>query len=174
MSQAERSLWIWPFGDAPCQCRPCFVKGEMEKVKYERERKYYAKAKEQMYPRPEKSETLRRINSRETWEGTQSFYQLWRLPSTLAHMLGPLIGERKGTGFVGDTSGATATGGDGGGDGDAGGPSQPSSSHHAAQLEQLDEELEAVEEESLRGDSEEGEGSVHSTRSSLHAVAVGA
>jgi hypothetical protein len=137
----ERQLWIYE--NDSFECKACSVKTQLDKIKYERERKYYEKAKEQLYPRQESQNTLRRIHSNEKWEGTASFYESWRLPSKLAHLM-PFMGERKGTGFVGDTSSGH------GGDGSGGDGNTPAS--HAQQLEALDEELEIVEEESLSED----------------------
>lgn len=148
MYGTERQLWIWD-GDS-CECRACNAKEVMDKIKYERERKYYEKAKEQLYPRIETENTLRRIHSDERWEGTASFYESWRLPSKLGHLIQPFLGERKGTGFVGDNSGSGQGGAeDGHGAGDGSGSS---ASNHHAQLEALDEELEIVEEEWLSED----------------------
>lgn len=149
MSAAERALWLWD--DDSCECKACNVKEKMEKIKYERERKFYNKAKTELYPRPEPQQNLRRIGSDEHWQNTSSFYQAWRLPSALAHLMSPLT-ERKGTGFVGDNTDA------------AGNTNDAQGSPQSTQLEQLDEGLEAVEEESL-GDSGSEPGSVHSGRS---------
>ena len=153
MSYSERQSWIWE--DDSCECKACNVKEKMDKIKYERERRYYEKAKGQLYPKIETQNTLRRIHSNEKWEGTASFYESWRLPSKLGHLLEPFLGERKGTGFVGDTASGQSGGASAGGtSGDS-----PLTSSHAQQLEALDEELEIVEEESLSGDE-----SVHSGR----------
>ena len=138
MNSSERAQWIWEH--EKFECRACRVKAEMDKVKYERERKYYERAKTQLYPREQPKQDLKRLNSEERWEGTPSFYKSWKMPSTLAHLMQPFVGERKGTGFVGDSN-ETTTGVEGDG---AGG----STTH--AQLEMLDEEMEMVEEESIR------------------------
>lgn len=151
MSPAERALWLWD--DELCECKPCHVKQKMDQIKYERERKFYSKAKTELYPRTQPQQNLRRIGSDEHWQNTNSFYQSWRLPSTLAHLISPLT-ERKGTGFVGDNT-------------DTDGQGNTQGSPQSTQLEQLDEGLEVVEEESL-GDSESEQGSVHSGRSSFH------
>ena len=157
MTPADRQSWIWPEQD-DCECKACRVKTEVDKLKYEKERRYYAKAKGQLYPRTQQKDTLRRIHSNEEWQGTASFYESWRMPSSLAHLFQPFMGERKGTGFVGDSKGTSddGGGGGGGGGGEGGGGSgsgtASSSERHAAQLEALDEELEAVEEESLPDD----------------------
>lgn len=137
------------------------MKKKIDQIKYEKDREYYGKAKGQLYPREKPQKTLRKIHSNEKWEGTASFYQSWRLPSTLGHLVQPAIGERKGTGFVGDSKGggqggAEGSGGSGDGNGNGG---DPSPSNHHAQLDALDEELEIVEEESLSEDD-----SVHGGR----------
>lgn len=158
MFASERELWIWE-GDS-CECKACSVKEKIDKIKYERERKYYEKAKEQLYPRTETQNHLRRIHSNEKWEGTASFYEAWKLPSSLGHLIQPFIGERKGTGFVGDSTGGGQGGAEGNGDGGGGGGGGVSSaSSHHAQFEALEEELEIVEEESLSEDD-----SVHGGR----------
>jgi hypothetical protein len=161
MPYSERQFWFWV--DEDCECKACRVKEELDKIKYERERKYYEKAKGQLYPRPDPQNSLRRIHSNEKWEGTASFLESWKLPSKLGQMLQPFIGERKGTGFVGDSTGDGQSG-DGGGS--AGGADlAAAASHHAQQLEALDEELEIVEEESLsEDDSVHGGLALHNAR----------
>lgn len=154
MNDFEKGEWFWTSGEE-CRCRQCTMRRRQEKIKYEKERDYYAKAKEELYPKTQTKQRLKRIKSDEKWEGTHSFYQSWRPPSSLAHLMqavGFQTPQRKGTGFVGDATGGEATqveGGNGAAASRAGIAAGPSS---RMQLEDLVEEIEEVEEESLASD----------------------
>jgi hypothetical protein len=129
----------------------------------------------QAYPKTAAEPQLHRIGSKETWAGTRSFYASWRPPSKILQLfeaMGLNLDDgnaskaennvaggvaRKGTGFVGDTSG-----GGGGGSGHGGtqqqfggaeeGGDAAATSHNGglgAVVEDLDEEGELVEVESI-------------------------
>lgn len=150
MNSAQKKDWIWQEEEKEFTCRECVVKAKYEQVKYEKEREFYGRAKKQVYPRTKPKITLRRIHSNEEWQGTQSFYESWRMPSALKELvetaLSPL--NRKGTGFAGGDSGDGTQSPEAGGVGESGaGPSR--NSGMAIHMEILEEEAEIVEEESL-------------------------
>lgn len=139
MSSAERRDWDW---SGSCNCKDCARRQRIEKANFERERLFYKKAKEELYPRGVMKERLKRIESDRTWEGTASFYESWRLPSSLQYILQPFVGERKDTGFVeaesqpNDQAGGHAAGVD------------------AGRLESLEKSMEYVEEQDLSDSSD--------------------
>jgi hypothetical protein len=147
MSYAQQSSWVWEGESLKCKCKECFRKEKVEKIMYEKEREFYKKAKQELYPKESPKIRLRQIDSEKEWEGTASFYQPWRLPSALEKIIQPLLGDRKPTGAVGINH-VDAT-------------SKPdiniadrSSSAQRRDLESFaedEEEIEIVEEESLEG-----------------------
>jgi hypothetical protein len=106
---------------------------------------------------------LKRIESDRTWQDTPSFYESWRLPSSLEKLLQPFIGERKGTGSIAaEADSNNPVGGHAGSGFDAG------------RLENFDESMEYVEEEDLSDISDNdhsiragslGNGHAHATTS---------
>lgn len=67
-------------------CKPCSRVHEDDDERFEKEREYYSKAKEMLYPKQEHKVRLKRLKSAEVWEGTESFYESYRPPSTIAQL----------------------------------------------------------------------------------------
>lgn len=143
MTYAQQGSWVWE-GES-LKCKQCYRKEKVEKVMYEKEREFYKKAKEELYPRESPKTRLRQIDSEREWQGTASFYQPWRLPSALEKLIQPLIGDRKPTGAVKVNSSNQSDGNE---------ITERSSSAERRELETFaegEEEIELVEEESLEG-----------------------
>lgn len=112
LDPTERASWVWE-GDT-AMCRKCVVVGRLDQIQFEKDRKRYKAAKEEMYPKVTEGAkpNLKRLNSGEQWDNSSSFYSDWRPPSTLKRLLSAIrlaqaedpkqfMGmQRKGTGFV--------------------------------------------------------------------------
>ncbi|KAL4856899.1 hypothetical protein ACK3TF_002941 [Chlorella vulgaris] len=112
LDPTERASWVWE-GDT-AMCRKCVVVGRLDQIQFEKDRKRYKAAKEEMYPKVTEGikPSLKRLNSKEQWDNSSSFYSDWRPPSTLKRLLSAIrlaqaedpkqfMGmQRKGTGFV--------------------------------------------------------------------------
>lgn len=154
MNSVQKQQWMWD--DEICICQTCLSAERIERLKYEKEREFYARAKQQLYPKMEMKQKLKRIKSNEKWDGTSSFYQMWRPPSALAQFFEGLNpANRKGTGIVGNAANAGAVKDNAASEGVVG------SMYDTHQLHQLDEELEMVEEESLSGSESDHGGNGH-------------
>ncbi|KAL4427715.1 hypothetical protein ABPG75_001804 [Micractinium tetrahymenae] len=107
----ERGRWIWH--GRGVACRKCVVGKRLERMKYEKEREEFARAKEEFYPKPTLGVTpLRRLKSGQQWEGTSSFSSSWRPSSSLRRLMsaikkaqqeepGKYVGiQRKPTGYI--------------------------------------------------------------------------
>eukprot|EP00890_Picochlorum_soloecismus_P002807 jgi/Picsp_1/3527/NSC_06365-R1_---NA--- len=86
-------------------CSSCGYVNEADAKKFERERQYYSRAKQELYPKEQHKERLKRLKSNEKWEGTASFYASYRPPSKIAHLVedtkdGLGGSGRRGTGYV--------------------------------------------------------------------------
>lgn len=104
MNAAEKRQWTIVHGDELI-CASCNVMTDEERRRYERDRQYYNRAKKELYPKKNYKERLKRLKSDEKWEGTRSFFESWRPPSSLAHLVDSGKGEgRKGTGYVKPTT----------------------------------------------------------------------
>lgn len=118
----ERERWVWE-GDQAC-CRKCVISKKLDQTRFQNERKRYAKAKEEIYPKPtEGVKPIRRVGSGETWDSGRSFRLGWKPSSALNRLMsaimqaqqeepGKYVGpQRKGTGFVPASCPPAAAGG---------------------------------------------------------------
>lgn len=104
MSKVEKKK-DWSLEGGRLLCSSCGYMSEADAKKFERDRQYYNRAKEELYPKEKPKERLKRLKSNEKWEGTASFYASYRPPSTIAHLVDDTkdgVGGvgRKGTGYV--------------------------------------------------------------------------
>ena len=101
MSKYEKKK-DWKLEGSRLLCSSCGYVNEAEEKRFERDRQYYSRAKEELYPKERHKERLKRLKSNEKWEGTASFYASYRPPSTIAHLVEDTKddGGRKGTGYV--------------------------------------------------------------------------
>lgn len=104
MSKAEKSMWqMFPSSEKyTLLCKSCSKVYMQEDERFEKEREYYSNAKAMLYPKKQHTVRLKRLKSAEVWEGTESFYETYRPPSTIAHLIDEDEGsgiERKGTGM---------------------------------------------------------------------------
>lgn len=85
MDANEKMQWIWVNRSDPCYCKSCYLKEQIDQVKYEKEREYYKEYKSQAYPKASEQgqPRLHRIESKEKWEGTRSFFASWKASSAL-------------------------------------------------------------------------------------------
>ena len=109
MTTAEKGMWqILPSSEKyTVLCKSCSSVYKQEDARFEKEREYYSNAKAMLYPKKQHTVRLKRLKSAEVWEGTESFYESYRPPSTIAHLIDTEEGdeeqndglERKGTGM---------------------------------------------------------------------------
>lgn len=89
MTRGEKGLWdILPSSEKyTLLCKPCGRVYRQEDERFEKEREYYSNAKAMLYPKTQHRIRLKRLKSSEVWEGTESFYESYRPPSTIAHLV---------------------------------------------------------------------------------------
>lgn len=143
LSTQQRNYWSQRGSELVC--RKCAAGNKTRKDLLNEERTKLKKLKDKLYPKVEHHTTLKKIKSGEGWQNTQSFYESWRPASFLA----PLVNmARKATGTPQDLHAPAAE------------PfTQASYVQHAQhamakQLDEIEEDMVIVEEESICTSSE--------------------
>lgn len=89
MTSAEKGMWkMLPSSEKyTLLCKSCSNVYKQEEERFQREREYYSNAKAMLYPKTQHTVRLKRLKSAEVWEGTESFYEKYRPPSKIAHLI---------------------------------------------------------------------------------------